>query len=92
MGGDSEPWEIHHLAMFIREKYPRLKIAWYSGRDKLNSHTALNLHDYDYIKLGPYIPDKGPLDCITTNQRFYQVSDGDLVDITYKFWKHEIKD
>lgn len=92
MGGDSNPNDIHYLAMFIRVKYPKLKIAWYSGRSELNNRAALNLHNYDYIKLGPYMPDKGPLNYITTNQRFYKVVDGELVDITYKFWKHEIKD
>lgn len=92
MGGDSNPDDIHHLAMYVREMYPNLKIAWYSGRSELSSRAALNLHDYDYIKLGPYMPDKGPLDCITTNQRFYQVLNDDLVDITHKFWKHEVKD
>lgn len=91
MGGDAEPWEVHHLAMFVREAHPNLKIAWYSGRSELHSCAALNLHDYDYIKLGPYIPEKGPLDNPNTNQRLYQVVDGELVDITNKFWKHEIE-
>ena len=44
----------------------------------------------DYIKIGPYIKDKGGLDSKGTNQRMYEViSDKNgrriLNDITYKF-------
>ena len=49
----------------------------------------IELGNFDYIKLGPYIEEFGPLNSKTTNQRFYKVSDGELVDITSKFWKHE---
>lgn len=87
MGGDSSPHDIHHLAMFIREIYPYLKVAWYSGREQIHISAALNLHDYDFIKIGPYISERGPLDNQNTNQRFYQVENGELVDITHKFWK-----
>lgn len=89
MGGDAEPDEINNLAMFIRKKYPNLKIAWYSGRSELHKCIELSLNNFDYIKLGPYIPKLGPLDNPNTNQRLYKV-DKDLVDITYKFWRHEI--
>ena len=87
MGGDSAPWEVHTLAMFIREIFPEIKIAWYSGRDTLHSRVELNLHDFDYIKLGPYKEECGPLNSPTTNQRFYAVDCGKLVDITNKFWE-----
>lgn len=66
-----------------------IKIGWYSGRQELSKE--INLENFDYIKLGPYIEEKGPLDNPNTNQRFYQVVNGELVDITHKFWKHEIE-
>lgn len=87
MGGDSEPWEIHTLAMFIRVSFPHLKVAWYSGRDNLHSRVELNLQNFDYIKLGSYKEEYGPLNSKTTNQRFYKVENNTLIDITNKFWK-----
>lgn len=92
MGGDASPHEIHTLAMYIREHYPNLKIAWYSGREQIHIRAALNLQNYDYIKIGPYMPDRGPLNNPNTNQKFFKITNGELENITYKFWKHEIKD
>lgn len=87
MGGDKEPWTIHHLAMFIRVKYPKLKTAWYSGRDTLPSNISLNIMDFNYIKLGSYKEELGPLNSRKTNQRLYRVMNGGLLDLTHKFWK-----
>ena len=86
MGGDSEPKRIDALASFVTNPY-QLKVAWYSGRQELSNH--IDLYNFDYIKLGPYKEEFGPLNSRTTNQRFYKISDGELIDITSKFWKHE---
>lgn len=86
MGGDAEPWEIAKLALFVKVVFPDLKVAWYSGREFLHSRIELNIHDFDYIKLGPYKEECGPLNSKTTNQRFYKVVDNSLVDITETFW------
>lgn len=97
MGGDSNPEEINNLAEYIKKFY-NLKIAWYSGRQELS--TKINLENFDFIKLGPYKENKGPLNKKTTNQKFYEVIKNDtneisllkrkwyLKDITYKFWKN----
>lgn len=87
MGGDSSPYEIKDLAMFVRVAYPKLKIAWYSGRETIPNGIMLNLQDFDFIKLGPYKEEFGPLNSRTTNQRMYRVHNGELEDITSKFWK-----
>ena len=89
MGGDSEPKRIDALASFVTNHY-QLKVAWYSGRQELSNH--IDLYNFDYIKLGPYKEEFGPLNSRTTNQRFYKVSDGELINITSKFWKHETED
>ena len=86
MGGDSEPKRIDALASFVTNHY-QLKVAWYSGRQELSNY--IDLYNFDYIKLGPYKEEFGPLNSRTTNQRFYKVSDGKLINITSKFWKHE---
>lgn len=86
MGGDAEPDKVNTLASFITNHYNSIKVAWYSGRQELSS--VIDLSNFDYIKLGPYKEEFGPLDNRTTNQRFYKVSGKELVDITNKFWKH----
>ena len=88
MGGDSSPKEIDMFARCIKDLYD-IKVAWYSGRQELSKE--IDLQYFDFIKLGPYIEELGPLNSKTTNQRFYKVNDGELVDITNKFWKHETK-
>ena len=92
MGGDASPKTINSLATWIRSSYPELKIAWYSGRLELSKH--IKLRNFDYIKLGPYIEELGPLNSETTNQRLYEVCRMSklpekfiLLDITDKFWK-----
>lgn len=87
MGGDANPSEVDDIAQDIKEYYPELKVGWYSGRQELSKD--IELSNFDYIKLGPYIEEFGPLNSKTTNQRFYKVSDGELIGITSKFWKHE---
>lgn len=87
MGGDAEPDKINTLTSFIINHYNSIKVAWYSGRQELNNN--IDLCNFDYIKLGPYKEEFGPLNSRTTNQRFYKVNGKELVDITSKFWKHE---
>ena len=89
MGGDAQPQEVDRLAHWLREHHPRLKIAWWSGRSLLSSRVSLA--NFDYIKLGPYIEAKGPLNKPTTNQILYKVNpkaeNGIGENITKKFWK-----
>ena len=84
MGGDSDPKEVDHLASIVKEYYS-LKTAWYSGVQALSKD--IHIWNFSYIKLGPYIEELGPLNSKTTNQRFYKVEDGKLIDITYKFYE-----
>lgn len=84
MGGDSSPKEIDMFARCIKDLY-NIKIAWYSGRQELSKD--IDLKNFDYIKLGPYIEELGPLTKNTTNQKFYKVVNNELIDNTYLFWK-----
>ena len=92
MGG--EPGAVNDLAKFITDHW-MLKIGWYTGYSVIPED--INLNNFDYIKIGPYIESKGPLSNPNTNQRMYKyivLVDSDLKvkeswkDITYKFWKH----
>ncbi len=105
MGGDSSPEYVNWLAGIIRSMYTSeldkgswvdVRIAWYSGRQELSP--AIELKNFNYIKLGPYIEELGPLNNPNTNQRFYEVrmsreidENGNpiygLTDITDIFWK-----
>lgn len=92
MGGDNSPEDINFLASVIKKMKPELKVSWYSGRDNLSD--KIDISNFDYIKLGPYIEKLGPLNSNTTNQRFYKVHKKvvndivgyELIDETCKFW------
>lgn len=85
MGGDNSPEDINFLAALVKDNFSNVKIAWYSGRQELSD--KINISRFNYIKLGPYIEEKGPLSNPNTNQVLYMVKDGKLIDITSKFWK-----
>ena len=89
LGGDAIPSEVDDIAQDIKEYYPELKVGWYSGRQELSKD--INLDNFDYVKLGPYIKDRGPINCKTTNQVLLEIEVvQDKVftkDITAKFWK-----
>lgn len=85
MGGDAIPAEVDRLMQHLRTKHSRLHTAWYSGRSLLSP--TLNLNNFDYIKLGPYLAHLGALRSRNTNQRLYKVTNGKLKDITQRFWR-----
>lgn len=84
LGGDNNPKQINTLASTIKTLYP-IKVAWYSGSTNVSS--KININNFDYIKLGPYIEEFGPLNNPNTNQIMYKITDNGLENITYKFWK-----
>ena len=96
MGGDRDTIHIVALASWVKT-HTNLKVAWYSGRQEISDIVASQLRWFDYIKLGPYKEEFGPLNSRTTNQRFYKVHRKvvsglvgyELEYETYKFWKHE---
>jgi anaerobic ribonucleoside-triphosphate reductase activating protein len=82
MGGDSSPQDVERLAAFLKQNY-NVKTGWYSGKSDMPDNCAI--HNFNYIKLGPYIERLGGLNSATTNQRFYRVEDGNMIDITNRF-------
>ena len=84
MGGDADPVGVNMLAQYVHEEYPELKVAWYSGKESISEE--INPESFDFIKIGPYIEERGGLDKEGTNQIFYRVNKGgDLEDITERF-------
>lgn len=84
MGGDAAPQQIALLAAHVRRSRPGLRTGWYSGRAALPE--GFDTRAFDYIKLGPWIEQAGPLSSPSTNQRLYRMApDGTMEDITERF-------
>lgn len=91
MGGQEE--DILSIIPQIKEN--NLKIAWYTGQENLPGVQIQR--KLDFLKVGPYISEKGPLTSETTNQVFYKIEHiqnretGEFEDIlhdeTFRFWK-----
>lgn len=89
-GGDNDPQALLSLARHVRTHYHgHLRTGWYSGRTHLPPPDVLKAA-LDYVKLGPWLQERGPLSSPTTNQRFYRVSraNGTLTDLTHRFRRH----
>lgn len=93
MGEGKDPEALKKLALGVRTKYSDIKVALYSGRNSVEDEYN---NYFDYIKIGPYRGEFGPLNKETTNQRLYEIVRGfgtdfevttGRKDITYKFWK-----
>lgn len=75
--------EYKRIVKLIRDNYPNLRLAIYGGSPKVQNEW---MELFDYIKVGPYEEDLGPLTSLTTNQRLYRVVNKTfLEDITYMF-------
>ena len=80
LGEGRDPEALLDLADHVRSK--GLLAAVYSGREEVEE---VFWDHFDYIKLGPYRPECGPLNSPTTNQRLYRRSEeGEWEDITFR--------
>ena len=87
MGGDSDKKTVYRLAKHVKDKYPDLKTAWYSGAKEIDDD--FKWYDFDYIKVGPYIQKYGPLDSGNSNQYMLKkVNDKVWEDITHVFYRN----
>ena len=82
LGEGRDPETLLDLADHVRSK--GLLAAVYSGREEVED---IFWNHFDYIKLGPYRPECGPLNSPSTNQRLFALVDGRWEDITYRFWR-----
>ena len=75
--------DIRDFARYIKEKNKEMKVALFSGNEKLPLN---DLVDFDYVKTGSYIAELGPLNSPTTNQRMYKnIGNGKWEDITKNY-------
>ena len=82
LGEGRDPETLVVLAAYVRSL--GLAAALYSGRTELEPFIW---DAFDYVKTGPYIPERGPLNDPDTNQRLYRRVEGEWVDITSRFWR-----
>lgn len=94
MGGDADPDAMARLFLWLSCAYPGLRSCWYTGRTLEEAEPYVGPAGPDYLKVGPYVAEKGPLDDPRTNQRMYRVTPEagscfgvELEDITPLFWK-----
>ena len=94
MGGDNDLKSLYELFNYVLENYPKLKVAWYTGRKDF----PVGVPKIHYIKIGPYLKDRGPITNPNTNQMFFTLgsvmkkmdANGNLYyDTTDKFWNKE---
>ncbi|NLZ20204.1 MAG: anaerobic ribonucleoside-triphosphate reductase activating protein [Bacteroidales bacterium] len=67
------------IAEHLRRHHPEIRRAVYSGRPQVEPEVYAA---FDYVKVGPYVEELGPLNKPTTNQRLYYHGE----DITFRFW------
>jgi anaerobic ribonucleoside-triphosphate reductase activating protein len=86
MGEGNDQTTLLNLAKHIRLN--GLIVALYSGREKVEENIYLN---FDYIKIGSYKEEFGPLNKETTNQRLYKIilnsNTIKKIDITSELYK-----
>ena len=86
-GGDADVNYLNNLAKYIKTKY-NINVAWYSGKDYLPPE--IELEYWDYIKLGPFIKERGGLGNPNTNQKLFKIhklnNKWEIVNITSKLW------
>ncbi len=92
LGEGNDRDALVRLADYVRTAHG-VCVALYSGREDVEDEVW---RAFDYVKVGPYISEKGPLDSPQTNQRLYMVQhihSGECVrkDITSRFWKRGLE-
>ena len=90
LGEGKDPDRLLALAEYVRSR--GVASALYSGRTRVEDEFY---RVFDYVKVGPYIEEFGPLNSRTTNQRLYRVQMDEsgvpqIKDITSKFWRRGI--
>lgn len=102
MGGDNDHLTLSKLFKYVKQEFG-LNVGWYSGKDYnfeiiddlYEVYNIPNQHYIDFLKIGPYKKECGPLDSKTTNQTYFKntgLSSNPSImiaeDETGLFWKN----
>ena len=84
LGGEKNH-SILELLEYSKTNYPDLKIGLYSGNTSISTDV---LNYLDYLKLGNYDKNLGPLTSRLTNQQYYKIKNGKILkNLTHLFWE-----
>lgn len=83
MGEGKDMERLLEIAQYVKNKYD-IAVAVYSGRNNVEEEYY---EVFDYVKVGEYKKEFGPLNSPTTNQRLYRMTEKGKEDITHLFWK-----
>lgn len=72
-------YQLRGYFWYIKANHPNIKTALYIGQNldyllKYRDFCELNFENIDYIKVGAFDKNFGPLDNPNTNQRFYKIN------------------
>lgn len=89
MGGE---WRPRELILYARIAHRmRLKVCLYSGADNLSAIDGQLINHLDFLKIGGWKSEKGPLGSKRTNQKMFKLRDDEgrpvILDITNRFQK-----
>ena len=84
--GSKNIHDLNRLMLHVKENYPDMKVAVFTGRDYIPD--GINKEALDYIKIGHYDTKLGGLNKKTTNQRMFKIdhNTNEYVDLTSRFW------
>lgn len=85
LGEGNDKARLLQLAERVRNHW-KLSVALYSGREEVEEDIW---NAFDYVKVGGYKTELGPLNSVTTNQRLYRIVNKQRQDITSMFWKNK---
>ncbi len=74
--------EMIKYCKFIHDN--KKQVALYCGRD---CYIESWMKCFDYVKIGSYQEEKGPIVKKTSNQKLFKKENNKYKDITYMFWK-----
>lgn len=87
LGEGNDVDALLQIVRHINSRYPSMAVALYSGLPEVDERVW---DVFDYVKIGSYLSDRGPLNNRSTNQRMYQLERGkgkrSAIDITERFW------
>lgn len=85
LGEGNDRKRLLELAERVR-KHWKLRVALYSGREDVEDDIW---NAFDYVKIGSYKAQFGPLNNVKTNQRLYRIINNKRQDITHMFWRNK---
>lgn len=86
MGEGNDEEALKKIVEYIKTVHG-IKVAVYSGREEGVIEPWI-WKMFDYVKIGPYKKEFGPLNNRNTNQRLYYMDNGTPTDITSRFWRN----